>query len=74
MLKKEGPPIIVEVYVGGRATIFLPKSPTLREKMLSYFLQKNMKEGKLSAKPGRYHFNFTKLNVLSYEAELIPID
>jgi hypothetical protein len=74
MLKKEGPPIVVEVYTGGRASIFLPKSPTFREKLLSHFLQKNMKNGKLDAKPGRYHFNFTKLNVLNYEAELTPID
>jgi hypothetical protein len=70
-IKKDGPPLIIEVYVDGRAEVYIPTPPKLREKILSRMFQNSVKkEGIQNIKPGRYHFNYTKIGFMSLEAEL----
>lgn len=75
LIQKEGPPLILEVYVDGRSTVFVPYPPKVREKVLSSLFEKAIKKGKIeNLKPGRYNFNYTKVAVSGIEAELEPID
>lgn len=68
IFKKEGPPIIVEVYVDGRAEIFIPQPPTVREKTLSKLFQRSAEMQGIE--PGRYHVNYTKVGLRKVEFEL----
>lgn len=75
-IKKEGPPIVIEVYVDGRAGVFMPVPFRLREKILGRMFMKSLRKngGTKNIKPGRYYFNYTKVGAFSLEAELEPAE
>lgn len=75
MFTKEGPPVIVEVYVDGRIDLFIPQPPRFREKALSRMFQKAVMNDEIAnIKPGRYHFNYTKVGRIHVEAEMTPAE
>lgn len=74
-LKKEGPPIFVEVYVDGRAHARTPHPCTRREIALLKLFEKGVEDGEIrGTEPGQYHFNFTKVGLFNVEAKLSPCD
>lgn len=76
ILIKKGLPIIIEVYVDGRAGVFMPQPPGFREKLLGRLFLKSLREngGTENLEPGRYYFNYTKISLFRIEAELELIE
>jgi hypothetical protein len=73
-IKKDGPPVFVEVYGDGRAYAKTPSPCSAREIALFKLFEKGVKDGEIrNIEPGCYHWNFTKCTRFTCEAELTPI-